>query len=159
AEGEGPQARRAEPQGAPRLQHPGHLRGRDRPGRDRGQVPARGTGEPCRRLRHRGRRRGVAAQRPHPRVQPRHLDQPHGPADPQAAAQPARDQPPGARPLERRDHPDPAVHLLLRRLCQGRDRPRDRQARVRQAADARRAGGQARGRARPRRPQPGRAGL
>ena len=89
-EGEGPQAGRAEPQGSARLPHPRHLRGWDRAQRYRGEVAAGGAGQPGGRVRHRGRRGGVAARGPHPRVQPRHLDQPHRPAHPQAAAATAR---------------------------------------------------------------------
>ena len=42
-------------------------------------------------LRHRRRRRGVAARAAHPRVHPGHLDQPRAAAHPQAAAAPRRD--------------------------------------------------------------------
>ena len=72
--------------------------------RHRGEVPARGPGHPDRRVRHRRRRRGLAARRAHPRVQPRHLDQPHRPAHPQAAAAPhgdRQDRPRAGRPRAR----------------------------------------------------------
>ena len=53
-------------------------------------------------------------------------------------------------------HSGAAGALLLRRVRQGRDRARHRQAGLRQAAEHRRTGVQARGRARTGRPEPGR---
>ena len=51
AEGAGAQAGRAEPEGAPRLPHRGHLRGRAGARRHRGEVAAAGPRVPGRRLR------------------------------------------------------------------------------------------------------------
>ena len=144
-EGEGPQAGRAEPQGEARLPHPRHLRGRHRAQRNRGEVAARGPGQPGRRLRHGGRRRSLAARGAHPGVQPRHLDQPHRAPQPQAAAATAARSTRSSASWNRRDDAGAAGALLLRRLRQGRDRPGHRKAGVRQAADDRGPGVQARG--------------
>ena len=99
----------------------------------------------------------LAAVGAHPGVQPRHLDQPHRAAQPQAAAQSQGDHPDRARPGDVRHDPGAAGALLLRRVRQGRDRARHRQAGLRQAAEHRRTGVQARGRARTGRPEPGRS--
>ena len=53
-------------------------------------------------LRHRRRRRGLAAQRAHPRVRLRHLDEPRHPAQPQAAAAPQGDRQARSRDRELR---------------------------------------------------------
>ncbi|CAA9377621.1 MAG: tmRNA-binding protein SmpB, partial [uncultured Nocardioides sp.] len=142
AEGAGPEDGRAEQEGAPRLPHRGHLGGRARPGRDRGEVAADGPRLARRRFRRDRQRRGLAARRPHPGVQPGHLDQPLGPPPPQAAAQPRRDQQDRAQDHRQGLHHRPARALLQGRPRQGGDRPRPGQEGLRQAAQPRRAAGQ-----------------
>src|SRR5829696_6938508 len=109
-EGARPEDHCAEPQGAPRLQRPRHLRGRCRADGHRGQEPAAGARVARRLLRHHRRRRGVAARPAHPRVHARQLDEPRAAAQPQAVA------------------------VLPRRQGQAGARAGARQARLRQAA-------------------------
>ena len=80
---------RPQPPRPPRLRHPGDLRVRPGPPRQRGEVAARRAGDPGRRLRPGGGRRGLAARGPHPPLHPRRrLRGPRSRATAQAPAPP-----------------------------------------------------------------------
>ena len=117
----GAQAGRAEQEGAARLPHRGRLRGGPGAHRHRGEVAARRPRVAGRRLRHAQGRRGVAAERAHPRVHQGDLDQPRAAPRAQAAAAPRRD-----RQADRQDQGE-RPHARAARRCTSRTaRPRSR---------------------------------
>ena len=122
------QARRREPQGAPRLLHRRHLRGGHRARRHRGQVAARGPHQPARQLRRGARQRARAGalprRRPHQPLRPGQHLEPRPAAGAQAAHAPPRDR------ASRRQGPGEGLHdradqgVPQGRARQGRDRSR-----------------------------------
>ena len=98
-----------------RLHDRGHLRGRARADRHRGEVAARGPGVARRRLRLHRRRRGVARCRAHPRVHRGHLEQPRPATQAQAAAAQGADHQDQPQDQGGRLHARPAEDLLQRR--------------------------------------------
>src|SRR5690606_3399829 len=90
-------------------------------------------------------RRGVARERPHPRVHRGHVDQPRAAPQAQAAAAPPPDRRARDGLAGQGLHDRAARAVLLGWPRQGRDRARTRQEGVRQAARAARAAGAARG--------------
>ena len=83
------EANRGEPQGAARLPLPRALRGGHRADRKRGQVAARGPGQPPAGVRGRARGRSMARRRAHRPLRAGGNPEPRAGARPEAAAAPA----------------------------------------------------------------------
>src|SRR4051794_3424970 len=128
------QAHRPEQEGAARLLDPRHLRGRPGADRHRGEEPACRPRLTRRRLRLRGRRRGVAAARPHPGVHAGDVDQPRPTAQAQGAHAPRRDREADRQDQGGRADPRPARPVLQGRQGQGHAGAGEGQEGLRQAA-------------------------
>ena len=139
---EGQQARRAEQEGAPRLPHRGHLRGRPGPPGHRGEVAARRVARPW----STGSPRSTTTRCGCTACTSRSTPRAPGPTTPPAASASCCSTAPrstrsSAGSTSKGLTDRAAVAVLQGRPRQGRDRPRQGQEVLRQAARARRAAG------------------